>query len=127
MGENDFDPEDDAMPADILVLKREVECPDGRVVCINANITKHEGNSGITWIKFFEKRDPDNFSHCYVDTIDAELIVNAIENYVRDGKGPEVARFLKEEGRAIMSPVIFRMKLDTALGSGNGDSAKGLF
>lgn len=117
------------MPSDILTLKREVECPDGRMVCIEANITKHEDNEGITWVKFFEKLDPKNYSHCYVDTLNPELILNAIENMLRRGKGPELAAFLKEEGRVVLSPVTFRLKLETALGGGElqGDAATGLF
>ena len=118
LDEDDFDPEDDAMPADMLCFKRGVTAPDGQEVIIEVNITKHEDGQGITWIKFYNRGCPESFSHCYVDTIDAELIVNAIENYVREGKGTEVAAFLREEGRVAMSPVIFRMKLDTALGGG---------
>lgn len=128
MDEESFDSENDALPADVLVFKREVETPVGRAVCMEAHITKHDDNSGMTWIKFYERGTPDNFSHCYVDTIDAELILNAIENYVKAGKGPAVAEFLREEGSAIMSPVIFRMKLDTALGEGTlGEDSEPLF
>lgn len=118
------------MPADMLNFTRKIDTPDGRSVIIQAFITKGEDeNSGITWIKFYESATPSNFTHCFVDTIDPELILSALENYIRDGKGPEVAEFLKEEGRVAMSPVAFRMKLDTALGSGSlsKDAAEGLF
>jgi hypothetical protein len=119
MDEDDFDSEDDAMPADMLCFKREVTAPDGQEVVIEASITKHGDDQGVTWIKFYNRGLPQNFSHCFVDTMDAELILSAVENYVRDGKGPEVAAFLKEEGRVAMSPVVFRLKLDTALGGGS--------
>lgn len=105
------------MSSDILVLTRVVDSKDGRQYVIEAHITKHDENTGITWMKLFGKGDPDNFSHCYVDTIDAELIVNAMENYIRLGKKNKVDEFLRTEGRVAMDPVIFRMKLETAMGA----------
>lgn len=131
MGEDDFDPEDDALPSDILVLRRKVESATGIPWMLEAHITKHDDESGVTWIKMFEEYAAANFSHCYVDTIDAELILNCIENYIRIGKGHEVEKFFQENGRTAMNPVTFRMKLETMLGSsGLGDSeaaADGLF
>jgi hypothetical protein len=120
------------MPADILVLKREVEV-DGslRVVVLEAHITKQPDQlDGVTWVKIYEKMMPEKFAHCYIDTIDGELILNAIENYVRQGKGPAVEEFFRKEGRTASNPVTFRMKLDAALGGGtelHGDAAVGLF
>ncbi len=117
MDEDQFDPEEDSMPADVLVLGRDVETKDGRVVRLEGHITKQpESEDGVTWIKMHEKGTPENFTHCFVDTIDAELILDAMENYIRAGKGPRLVTFLKEEGRSIRNPVTFRLKLDTALG-----------
>jgi len=112
-----------------LKLTRDVECPDSRTVCIEAHITKSADNEGITWVKFYEKMDPRNFTHCYIDTMDPELILNCIEDALRNGKGPQLAAFFREEGRVALSPVVFRMKLETALGGSelHGDAAAGLF
>lgn len=117
----DLDPEDDAMPIEVLVLGRDIEVEsDGRTVRLEAHITKHNGQAdGVTWVKMFEKGCPEKFTHCYIDTIDGELILDAIENYVRQGKGPKVAQFIREEGKSIRNPVTFRIKLDSALGSGS--------
>lgn len=109
------------MPIEVLVLGRDIEVEaDGRTVRLEAHITKQKSQEdGVTWVKMFEKGCPEKFTHCYIDTIDGELILDAIENYVRQGKGPQVAQFIRDEGKTIRNPVTFRIKLDSALGSGS--------
>lgn len=109
------------------MLRRDVAGQGKRVVCMEAHITKHENQTdGITWLKIYEKATPENFNHCYIDSIDAELILDCIENYVAMGKGPEVAEFLRQDGRSIGDPIAFRIKLETALGGGL-EAAENLF
>lgn len=129
VGEDYFDPDEDSMPSDILVLKRCVNPPSGPGWTIEAHITRSEGDEkGVTWIKLYDTNS-SNFSHCYVDTMDPELILNAMENYILNGRGVEVEAFLREEGRVAKDPVVFRMKMENVLGSPNGNTnpLKGMF
>lgn len=115
----EYDPEEDAMPSESLVLKRRVEEDiSGDIVIIEAQITRHDDQEdGITFLKLY-KEGSEKFSHCYVDTTDPELILDAMENYVRQGKMNDVAHFLSEDGRTISNPTTFRIKLDSTLGQG---------
>ena len=119
-GENEenFDPEEDSLPSDTLVIKRDVEeNVSGALFILEAHITRHAAqDSGITWIKVYPSTTPEIYSHCYVDTTDPELILDAMENYIQAGRFSEVERFLDADGRAIGNPVTFRLKLDAALG-----------
>ena len=121
-GENEenFDPEEDSLPSDTLVIKRDVEeNVSGALFILEAHITRHAAqDSGITWIKVYPSTTPEIYSHCYVDTTDPELILDAMENYVRQGKMNDVAHFLSEDGRTISNPTTFRIKLDSTLGQG---------
>ena len=129
-----FDPADDTTSSSILVFKRKVEVTDTlrpHSVVIEAQVTKNEEDAdGITLLKLYDSGAPEKFSHCYIDTIDGELILDAVENYVRQGKASEVSRFFEEEGRYAGDPTTFRLKLDTALGGSDlsgADAMKGMF
>lgn len=116
--EDTFDPDEDVMPSDTMIIRKEVDTADGRVSVIEAQITTNsEAPNGITWIKLYEKAVPDIFLNFYVDTLNPELILNAIENYYAQGKGPEVAKFILSEGKSVRNPVEFRLKLEATLGS----------
>jgi len=130
MEDETFDSEEDTLPADILILRREVTVDiSGDRVVLEAHVTKHQGqDDGITWIKMYDLGRPEKFSHCYIDTINGELILDAMENYIRGGRMTEVADFLREDGRAIRNPVTFRLKLESALGgSGSHVDTNDLF
>jgi hypothetical protein len=121
------------MPSADLVIRKKVTTADGRVSIIEATITKNDSTpDGITWIKMYEEGDPNNFANFFVDTLNPELILTALENYLAKGKGPEIARFLHEEGKTVRNPVEFRLKLEATLGSMDmggdaADIARGLF
>jgi len=109
------------MPSNTLVMRRKIEeNVSGDPYIIDAHITRHDDEGkGITWIKLYHANFPENYSHCYVDTMNPELILDAMENYVRAGKFAEVENFLQQDGRALGNPVTFRLKLDSALGGGS--------
>ena len=93
-----------------FIIQREVKNP------MHVKIEAQVRSSG-TFIKFWHvSRGADNFHWCFVETIDPEPLVNAIEQRLNDGMFFPIVQFIKESGRTIRDPVEIRLKMDSALG-----------
>ena len=103
--DEEFDPEEDAMPISQFVIRREVKKPDH--VMIEATI-----GAESTFIKFWLAHQDDSFNFCFLDTIEPDMVLNALEQKFEAGLLQEVIAFFDTYGKYLKDPVNFRIKLD---------------
>lgn len=125
---NLFDDEDFADPEEVdgevegkasigVFTRRVTDNRNGAVIKLEAHITKSpEDNDGVTWIKFYYQDDEQKMGHCFVDTIDPDIILDAIEGYLANGKFSQLLSFLESEARTAADPISFRVLMEDVLG-----------
>ena len=106
--EEDYDPEEDAMPTLHVVIRREIKEPHH--VIIEATIGEDS-----TFIKFWQDSYPERFHYCFLDTLEPDMVLNTLENKFRKGLFYGVEDFFIKYGRDISDEVRFRLKLDAVV------------
>jgi len=112
-GDGDYDDASDTPEVTMVTLTREVKEPIP--VKIEATISE----SHMTKIVCFRTDRGGRAAeevHCYVDSVDPEPILNALEIYIEQGRWSSIFAFFKEQGMVVLDPHVFRMKMDAVMG-----------
>jgi len=117
----EYDDASDTKEVVMVTLTREVKEPIP--VRIEATISE----SHMTKIVCYRTDRSKEEVHCYVDSVDPEPILNALEIYISQGRWSSIFAFFKEQGMVVLDPQIFRMKMDAVMGETCQEDAGDMF
>lgn len=121
---------DDDDGSDDVSQVNEIDCTKGVVATFNREIREPmhviiEGyitESDMTYISLYHVLNEKAKCYMWIDTREPEVVLNALEEYVREGYFWNILKFIEKEGRSIRDPVELRLKLDIIFNGGTGFS-----